>query len=473
MWQRSRIAQTLGKIMENWEQTLSAGPLIGIAAAGILLILLLIIKFRLHAFVTLILISVLTAVATGIPVNSLYDVVMGGFRSTLGDVGILVGLGAMLGKLIEHSGGAQALADVLINKFGEKRAPLALGIASLLLGFPMFFDAGLVVMLPIIFAVAARIGGPILLYAIPTAAAFSVMHVFVPPHPGPVAASTFFGTNLGLLIAFGLLVAIPSFYVSGYLWGKYVGKKYQLNAALGAIFGHNGKDVQNPPKPALVVGILLLPMLLIFMNTGVDFAIKAGVITGSEIWAQAFTFVGKSGIALLISLLVALPLLGTTRGVNGTALEKMIDSSLGPIASVVFITGAGGMYGGVLRASGIGDAIANMMQNLGIPVILAVYLVAVLLRVAQGSATVALTTAAGLMAPAVLAGNYSAVQIVAITIACAAGSVFASHVNDSGFWLVGRLLNMDVKTTLKTWTMQQTIESVMGFVLATLIFVIF
>ncbi|MDO5034590.1 MAG: GntP family permease [Actinomycetaceae bacterium] len=459
--------------LENWEQTLSAGPLLGIAAVGVLLILVLIIKFRLHAFVTLVLVSVLTAIVAGIPTGSLYDVVMGGFRSTLGDVGILVGLGAMLGKLVEHSGGAQALADTMISKFGEKRAPLALGVASLLLGFPMFFDAGLVVMLPIVFAVAARIGGPILLYAIPTAAAFSVMHVFVPPHPGPVAASTFFNTNLGLLLIVGLIIAIPTFYISGYLWGKYVGKKYNFTEVVGAVFGRDGKDVKNPPKTSTVIAILVLPMILIFLNTGVDFATKAGVIAGGEIWAQAFTFVGKSGIALLISVLVALPVLGTARGVEKNALEKLIDSSLGPIASVVFITGAGGMYGGVLRSSGIGNAIATQMEGLGIPVILAVYLVAVVLRLAQGSATVALTTAAGLMAPAVLAGDFSSMEIVAITLAAAAGSVIGSHVNDSGFWLVGRLLGMDVKTTLKTWTMQQTIESVVGFVFASIIFVIF
>lgn len=459
--------------MENWEQTLSAGPLLGIAAAGILLILVLIIKFRLHAFVTLVLVSVLTAIATGIPTDSLYNVVMSGFRSTLGDVGILVGFGAMLGKLIEHSGGAQALADSMIHKFGEKRAPLALGVASLLLGFPMFFDAGLVVMLPIVFAVAARLGGPILLYAFPTAAAFSVMHVFVPPHPGPVAASTFFNTNLGLLVIVGVVVAIPTFYVTGYLWGKYVSRKYNFTEVVGSVFGRDGHDVKNPPKTSTVVAILLLPMLLIFLNTGVDFATKAGMITGTEAWAQAFTFVGKSGIALLISVLVALPVLGSTRGIHGTALEKLVDSSLAPIASVVFITGAGGMYGGVLRASGIGDAVASQMESLGIPIILAVYLVALMLRLAQGSTTVALTTAAGLMAPAVLAGNYSSMQIVAITLACAAGSVFASHVNDSGFWLVGRLLGMDVKTTLKTWTAQQALESVMVFALTLPIFFLF
>ena len=459
--------------METWEQTLGAGPLLGIAAAGIALILLLIIKFKLHAFITLVLVSFLTAIVAGIPLGAVYDVAMQGFRSTLGDVGILVGLGAMLGKLIESSGGAQVLADSMIRRFGEKRAPIALGVASLFLGFPMFFDAGLVVMLPIIFAVAKRLNGPILLYAIPVAAAFSVMHVFVPPHPGPVAASTFFGTNLGLLIIVGIIVALPTFYVTGYLWGKFVSKKFPFTDVADAIFGQDDEEIKNPPKVGTVIAMLLLPMLLIFLNTGVDFAANAGLISGEELWAQAFTMLGNSGIALLISVLVAIPVLGTRRGTSGTALEKLLDSAIGPIASVVFITGAGGMYGGVLRSSGIGDALAEVLNGLGIPVILAVYLVAAILRIAQGSATVALTTAAGLMAPAVLAAGYSDMQIVAVTIACAAGSVIASHVNDSGFWLVGRLFKMDVGTTLRTWTVQQTLESVMAFVLALVVFLIF
>ncbi|PMC75794.1 GntP family permease [Brachybacterium sp. UMB0905] len=459
--------------MDTWEQTLGAGPLLGIAAAGIALILLLIIKFKVHAFVTLVVVSVLTAIVAGIPTGDLYEVVMGGFRSTLGDVGILVGLGAMLGKLIEHSGGARVLADSMIRIFGERRAPVALGAASLFLGFPMFFDAGLVVMLPIVFAVAARLGGPILLYAMPTAVAFSVMHVFVPPHPGPVAASTYFGTNLGLLILAGIVVAVPTFYVTGYLWGKVCGRRFSFTDIPGAIFStEDDADVKNPPSALTVIAVLLLPMLLIFLNTGVDYAATAGFITGEETWAQVFTLLGKSGIALLISLLVALVVLGSARGESGSALEKLVDSALGPIAAVVFITGAGGMYGGVLRSSGIGDALADVMNDLGIPVLLAVYTVAVVLRVAQGSATVALTTAAGLMAPAVMAGDFSQMQIVAITLACAAGSVFASHVNDSGFWLVGRLFGMDVATTLRTWTVQQTLQSLMVFAMAALIFLV-
>jgi gluconate permease len=189
-------------------------------------------------------------------------------------------------------------------------------------------------------------------------------------------------------------------------------------------------------------------------------------------WAKVFTLLGQSGIALLIAVLIAIPVLGSRRGAHGSALEKLLDSALGPIASVVFITGAGGMFGGVLRSAGIGDALKFFLDGIGIPVILAAYIIAVALRLAQGSATVALTTTASLMASGVMAGDFSELQVIAITLATAAGSVFASHVNDSGFWLVGRLLGMDTATTLRTWTIQQAIESLMVFALSAMLFLV-
>lgn len=189
-------------------------------------------------------------------------------------------------------------------------------------------------------------------------------------------------------------------------------------------------------------------------------------------WAKVFTLLGQSGIALLIAVLIAIPVLGSRRGAHGSALEKLLDSALGPIASVVFITGAGGMFGGVLRSAGIGDALKFFLDGIGIPVILAAYIIAVALRLAQGSATVALTTTASLMASGVMAGDFSELQVIAITLATAAGSVFASHVNDSGFWLVGRLLGMDTATTLRTWTIQQAIESLMVFALSAMLFIV-
>lgn len=460
--------------MENWTQTLGAGPLLGIAAAAVALILFLVIKVRLHAFLVLILVSLLTAVVTGIPMNAIVnDVLVSNFGSTLGSVALLIGLGAILGRLIESSGGAKVIAEKMVSVFGEKRAAFALGLTSLILGFPIFFDAGLVVMLPIIFAVARRIGGRnLLLYGFSGAAAFSVMHVFLPPHPGPVSASELFGADLGIVLLIGLVIAFPTWYLSGYLWGRFVNSRHPM--IVPPLFGASDDDQpQNPPKAGTVIAILVLPLVLIFMNTGLNALGSVGAVDRDETWVQALMLIGTSPVALLITALVALLVLGRFRGENGSALEKLVDGTLGPVASVILITGAGGMFGGVLRASGIGDALAETLDGLGLPLIFAAYVIAVALRVAQGSATVALVTTAGLLAPAVTAGGFGAVDTAAITLAAAAGSVFASHVNDSGFWLVGRLMNMDVKTTLKTWTVQQALESLVGFLLVLVVYAIF
>ncbi len=458
--------------MEDWTQTLGTAPLLLIAAGAIALILLLIIVFKVHAFLTLIIVSLLTAIAAQIPVGVIAKTLTDGLGATLGTVALLVALGAMLGRLIEHSGGAKALADKFVDIFGEKRAPFALGIASLILGFPMFFDAGLVMMLPIVFAVARRVSkGNVLLFGIPAAAAFSVMHVFLPPHPGPVTATELYGANLGIVLLVGLLIAFPVWYVSGYLWGRFIAARLPL--PVPTLFGEIDEDQPvNPPKPRTVILLLLLPMFLIFLNTGLTTLSTIGAVSADALWVQLLVLLGNSPVALLITVLVAMFVLGTRRGENGTALEKLVDSALGPVASVILITGAGGMFGAVLRASGIGDALADTLGAMGLPVIVAAYIIAVVIRLAQGSATVALVTAAGLAAPAVIAGDFNPVQVAAITLATAAGSVFAGHVNDSGFWLVGRLMGMDVKTTLKTWTVQQTIESVLAFGLVLIVFAV-
>lgn len=458
--------------IEGWSQTLGAGPLLLIAAGAIALLLFLILKLRLHAFVSLILVSLLTAFATGIPTGSVVTVLTGSFGSTLATVALLVGLGAMLGRLVETSGGAKVLAETLIRVFGEKRAPFALGIASLIFGFPIFFDAGLVVMLPVIFSVARRLGGGVLRYGLPAAGAFSVMHIFVPPHPGPVTASGFFEANIGVVLILGLIIALPTWYLTSYLFGLWAGKKFVLPvpAILGEI---NEDDVKNPPKFGTVVAVLLLPLILIFLNTGLNTLSSAGIVSeqaSEQPWYALLRTLGETPVALLISLLVASVVLGTRRGESKSAIEKVLESSLGPVCSVILITGAGGMFGGVLRTSGIGDALGSTLSDLGVPLILAGFLIAAILRIAQGSATVALTTAAALVSPGVLDAGYNSVQIAAMVLAVAAGSVVVSHVNDSGFWLVGRFMGMDVKTTLKTWTVLETLIGVMGFALAALAF---
>lgn len=456
----------------DWVQTLSAGSLLAIAAGAVAVLLFLIIKLRVHAFLALVLVSMLTAFATGIPSADVVPTLTEGFGSTLGAVALLVGLGAMLGRLVEVSGGAQALTDALIRKFGEHRAPFALGVASLIFGFPIFFDAGFVVMLPILFTVARRLGGGILRYGLPVAGAFSVMHIFVPPHPGPVAATELLGADVGLVVLLGLVIAIPTWYLTSYLFGIWVGKKIVLPVRDILSGGPQAEHDENPPAARTVILLLLLPLLLIFLNTGLDTARAAGWVDGEAEWFGFARAIGSTPVALLITVFVAIYVLGIRRGRGPDVVEKLIDSALGPVCAIILITGAGGMFGGVLRASGIGDALSDALGDLGLPVIVAAYFISAALRVAQGSATVALITAAGLVQPAVMLGDFNAVELAAIVLALAAGSVFASHVNDSGFWLVGRFLGMDVKTTLKTWTVMQTLISLMGFGIAGAMFAI-
>lgn len=310
------------------------------------------------------------------------------------------------------------------------------------------------------------------------------MHVFVPPHPGPVGAGAIVQANMGLVLIIGLIVAIPTFYLSGVVWGKIAAKRYHVT--MPQLFSPVKDEAlpQKLPSMGLVIFTLILPALLIFVNTGLNTLVQTGVIESVETDATTHARVASSGvintlmqlgqtpIALLIATVVAMVILGRYINADKTGIEKIMDSALGPVCSVILVTGAGGMFGGVLRASGIGTALADAMRDLGIPVILGAYLVAVALRLAQGSATVALITSVSLMAPAVAAADLSSVGVACIVLAASAGSVFASHVNDSGFWLVGRLLEMDVKTTLATWTVQQTLESVLGFAFVALIYVV-
>lgn len=449
----------------NEATTMGAGALLSIAAGAVLLLLLLIIRFRLHAFLGLLLVSVFTALATQIPFDKIVPTLLGGFGTTLAAVALLVGLGAMIGRLLEITGGAQVLADTLINKFGEHRAPFALGVASLLFGFPIFFDAGLVVMLPIIFSVAKRFGGSTLTYALPAAGAFAAMHALVPPHPGPVAAAELLGANIGLLVIVGAVIAIPTWYFGAYLFGRWAGKRFDLKLPSSFLTDVPRDENVTPPAFSLVMTILLLPLLLIFLDTGLNTLTVMGAVDGSSNWVQFLRMLGKTPIALLITVLFAL--IAFSGRHSRKHLEKVCEGALGPICSIILVTGAGGMFGGVLRTSGIGDALADVLSDTGMPVIIAAFVIAAALRVAQGSATVALTTTAALVAPLVAATpGLSEFDLCFIVVAIAGGATVLSHVNDSGFWLVSRFLEMDEKTTLKTWTVMETLLGGIAFILA-------
>lgn len=450
------------------EPAYSSGVLLAIAAGAVALLLLLIIRFKVHAFVALVLVSFLTALATKIAPADVVTTMTDGFGSTLASVALLVGLGAMIGRLLEVTGGAQVLADTLIARFGEDRAPFALGVASLLFGFPIFFDAGLVVMLPIIFSVARRFGGSVLRYAFPAAGAFAVMHAFVPPHPGPVAAADLVGADMGLLLIIGLIIGLPTWYLASYLYGLWAGSRYMVDVPdlLAGPPSTPEAKAGRLPSFGLVLTVLLMPMVLIFVDTGLNTLATSGVVDGEATWVLALRIIGKTPIALLITTLFAMVVLGW-RNRTRSEVETVLNDALGPVCAIILITGAGGMFGGVLRASGIGQALAGTLESTGLPVIVAAFVVSAALRVAQGSATVALTTAAGLMAPTIEAtSGLSSIDLVLVVIAIAGGATVLSHVNDSGFWLVGRFLGMDEKTTLKTWTVMETLIGVIGFAFA-------
>lgn len=480
--------------MTEIEPVYGAGTLLLIAAAAVALLLFLIIRLKMHAFVALVLVSLLTAVAAGIPIADVPDALLTGFSGTLGSVALLVGFGVMVGRLLETTGGAQVLADTLIARFGEKHAPLALGVAALIFGFPIFFDAGLVVFLPIIFTVARRFGGGILRYGLPTAGAFAVMHAVVPPHPGPVAAAAAMDGNIGLTLLLGVPVAVAAWFLGVYYIARYLSTRYVIDIPT-AVFGqlNSGRDqdaadgtgdggtgaggaatataTQAPPRFGTVLFILLLPLVLISLNTVVSTLVTAGVVAEDAVWANALTLVGQTPIALLITVLVALAMLSRGRFSMGQA-TGILDDALGPICSIILITGAGGMFGGVLRASGIGSALTESLSDLGMPILLQAFVIATVLRVAQGSATVALTTTAGLLSAQVTAEGLSDVKITLLVFAVAAGATVLSHVNDSGFWLVSRFFGMDVRTTLKTWTVLETTLGLAIFLIAALLWLV-
>ena len=487
--------------MEAIEPAYGATTLLLIAAVAVALLLFLIMKVKLHAFVSLVLVSVLTALAAGIPVGDVPDALSFGFSNTIGSVALLVGFGVMIGRLLEVTGGAQVLADTLIGRFGEKRAPFALGVAALIFGFPIFFDAGLVVFLPIIMTVARRFGGSLLLYALPAAGAFAAMHAIVPPHPGPVAAAEALEANIGLTLLVGTPIAVVSWYVGAYLVSQVIGRRVYVDipeALFGAMNGGRDKDAdrdavegvgggggvgavgadgdgdaltatqaptRTAPPFATVLGVLLLPFVLISFNTVLKTLTTAGVIEEGATWAGYLMLLGNTSVALLITVIVATLVLGL-RGRSMADVSSIFDNALGPVCTVILITGAGGMFGGVLRLSGIGDALSSSLSNLGMSLILQAFIIATVLRVAQGSATVALTTTAGLLGAAAAEANLSSFHLTLLVVAIAAGATVLSHVNDSGFWLVSRFFGMDVKTTLKTWTVMETTLGLTAFVIS-------
>jgi gluconate transporter len=380
-----------------------------------------------------------------------------GMGNTLGFVATVVGLGAMFGAILEHSGGAEALANYLLNKFGEKNASWALMITGFFIAIPVFFDVAFIILVPLIYSLQRKTKKSLLLYAIPLLAGLAITHSFIPPTPGPVAVADILKADLGWVILFGFIVGIPSAIISGPLFAKYISKKIHINAPK-----ITDKQIhKNYPAVGLILAIIGIPIVLIVSNTVLNSPLfEEGTIPGNvKNWLQ---MIGHPFSALIIANLIAWYLLGIKRGYSKDTLLKTTTKSMEAAGIIILLTGAGGVFKQILINTGTGTMLANYFADKGISILLFAFLAAVIVRVLQGSATVAMITAAGITAP-LLSNTITDIDKALLVIAIAAGASIMSHVNDSGFWLVSKYLHLDEKQTFRSWSLMTSILSLVGF----------
>lgn len=436
---------------------MASSSLIVIVIAGISLLLFLIIRSKLHAFVSLLLASLLVGIAAGMPLKSVIESIQNGMGGTLGFVAVVVGLGAMFGQMLEASGGAERLAQTLMKKFGESKAQWALGITGFLVAIPVFFDVGFIILVPIVYGLAKKTGRSLLYYGIPLLAGLAVTHSFIPPTPGPIAVANLIGADLGWVILFGFIAGIPAMIVAGPLFGKYISQK--IHASIPPYMEwKEHEDEKDLPSFSLIATIILIPLLLILMNT-----VSGVVLPEKSTLRSFFTFLGHPFVALTIATLLAFYFLGRKRGLSKQQVQDIATKALEPAGIIILVTGAGGVFKQILVDSGVGKVLADMMATSSLPPIVLAFIIAALVRISQGSATVAMVTSAGLMAPFIETLGLTGPILGLITIAIAAGATILSHVNDSGFWLVNRYFGLEVKDTLKSWTVMETIIAFVGF----------
>ncbi|ANU17171.1 gluconate transporter [Planococcus maritimus] len=437
---------------------MDGSTLIIIAVASIFVLLFLVMRTKLHAFVALLLVSLLLGIAAGMPLGDVIQSIQSGMGGTLGFVAVVVGLGAMFGKMLEVSGGAERLAATLIAKFGEDKAPWALGVTGFIVAIPVFFDVGFIILVPIVYSLAKKTGKSLLHYGIPLLAGLAVTHSFIPPTPGPIAVAELVGAELGWVILFGVLAGIPSMILAGPLFGRFIGKRIHLTIPDYMDIKEQEYD-KELPSFSMIISLILIPLVLILFNT-----LSAVILEEGNQIREILTFLGHPFVALTIATILTFFFLGTRRGYSRQEVQDIATKALEPAGIIILVTGAGGVFKQVLIDSGVGDVLGEMMGDSALPPIVLAFLIASAVRVAQGSATVSMVTAAGLIAPLLEITGTTGPALGLIVIAIAAGATVLSHVNDSGFWLVNRYFGMSVKDTLKSWTMMETIIGLTGFV---------
>ena len=448
--------------MTGEAMALNPTRLVVAAIAGLIVLLLLIIKFKVQAMVSILVGAIVIGLGAGMPFEDIVTAVNDGIGNTLKGIALLVGLGSMFGAILESSGGAQTLAVSMVKWFGDKKAAWALGITGLVIAMPVFFDAGLIILIPLAFSLAKRTNRSSLFYAIPLLAGLAVGHAFIPPTPGPVLVATMLDVELGWVIMVGVLCGIFAMIAAGPVWGAICGNKYMIRVPEHVA---NQEDIDESKLPNFwtIVGIILIPLVLIILDS------VAGVVPALSAFAPVFGFLGEPFVALLIATIAAMLILGLKHGYNMEELEKIMTKSLEPTGLILLVTACGGVLRYMLQYSGLGDLIGNAVSSANLPIVVVAFIVAALVRICVGSSTVAMTMAAGTIAAMPGIADLSPLYLACTTAAVAGGATVCSHFNDSGFWLVKSLVGMDEKTTLKTWTIMETIVGGTGFVVALVI----
>lgn len=432
------------------------------AVAGLILLLVLIIRYRMQAMIAILVGAVAIGLAAGMPFELIIKSVNDGMGNTLEGIALLVGLGSMFGAILEISGGAQTLAVTMVDRFGDRKAAWALGITGLVIAMPVFFDAGLIILIPLAFSLAKRTSRSSLYYAIPLLAGLAVGHAFIPPTPGPVLVATMLGVDLGWVIMVGVVCGAFAMIVAGPVWGAYCGKKYFIPVP-EHVASQPDIDTKKLPSFTTVVLIILIPLVLIILKS------VAGVVEAMAPMRSVINFLGEPFVALTIATLVAMALLGYRNGYSSKELERVMTKSLEPVGLILLVTACGGVLRYILQYSGLGEIIGGAVASASLPIVVVAFVVAALVRISVGSATVAMTMAAGIIAAMPEIAALSPLHLACVTASIAGGATVCSHFNDSGFWLVKTLVGMDEKTTLRTWTIMETLVGATGFVVALVI----
>jgi len=436
--------------------------LIGSALAGMALLLFLIIGVKLHAFVALVIGSLVIGIGAGMPFEAVLESLASGVGSTLASIAVIIGLGAMFGQMIDVCGGARVLAESLIGRFGERNAQWSILIVGFVVSIPVFFDVAFIVLVSVVYGLTRKTQRPIVYFALPLLAGLAVAHAFIPPTPGPIAVAAVLGADLGWVILLGALTGLPAAVIAGPIYARWIAR----HVSVGVPEYMRPSAIAEPltaPKPALIAVLIALPLTLIVANT-----VLAQVLPAEHPLRVTLTLVGHPIVALLMTCLLSFWLLGLRAGFSRTEIQAIAGKALEPAGIVILVTGAGGMLKQILIDSGIGELLAATMQSANLPMLLFAFASAALLRLMQGSATVAMLTAAGLVAAFLADSGPSAPQRALVVVAIAAGATVASHVNDSGFWLVNRYLGLSVADTLKTWTVTTTIIAFVSLALVLL-----